>query len=129
MNEHTKRIWIRVSESDETIFREKAKGYSSISAMLRQAVRLLDNESATRQFELRKKLIELYKRQDRNLSLIGSNLNQAVRTINEFAKAGLLTDSLVRDLLPSRLTAVATSVAMLQQELRGLCKDVTQIQR
>lgn len=68
-----------------------------MSAFIKEAVKEFSNSSIKENLESRKELTETYKKIDEKLAHVGGNLNQAMRRINESAKAGYPFDGIFKE--------------------------------
>lgn len=101
-NKKTKRLYIRLTEEELEAIREKSFKFSNMSAFIKEAVKEFSNSSIKENLELRKELTDTYKRLDEKLAHVGGNLNQAMRRINESAKAGYPFDAILKnDFMPN----------------------------
>ncbi|MGN1253143.1 MAG: hypothetical protein ACI4T9_01040 [Prevotella sp.] len=100
---------VRLNADEQRLFMEKAGSYDgNVSAMVRDAVRLLDDKGERRQIEAMATLLSFYKIYQQQLSWLGSNFNQSMHQANELALAGELRQGYYDDvLLPKTKEAVA----------------------
>ena len=103
------RLEIRLSEDDACVFRKKAKIYGdNMSAMVREAVNLFDDQSTKGSLETMDKLLQFYKKYQQQLSWLGGNFNQCMHRANELAIASeLSSDYFTNVLLPKTKEAIS----------------------
>ena len=87
MEKKTKRLWIRLSPEEEALFKRKAARYSTISAMVRDAVKQFDDTATVGQIDALNKMTDLYLKFQQDLSWLGGNFNQTMKRANELAIA------------------------------------------
>jgi hypothetical protein len=102
------RLEIRLSEDDANVFRKKAKSYGdNMSAMVREAVYLFDDQRSKGSLETMDTLLLFYKKYQQQLSWLGGNFNQCMHRANELALAGeLSSDYFTSVLLPKTKEAI-----------------------
>lgn len=103
------RLEIRLSEDDANVFRKKAKSYGdNMSAMVREAVSLFDDQRIKGSLETMDTLLQFYKKYQQQLSWLGGNFNQCMHRANELAIAGeLSSDNFTNVLMPKTKEAIA----------------------
>lgn len=103
------RLEIRLSEDDANVFRKKAKSYGdNMSAMVREAVYLFDDQRSKGSLETMDTLLLFYKKYQQQLSWLGGNFNQCMHRANELALAGeLSSDYFTSVLLPKTKEAIS----------------------
>ena len=82
MEKKTKRLWIRLSPEEEALFKRKAAHYSTVSAMVRDAVKQFDDTATVGQIDALNKMTDLYLKFQQDLSWLGGNFNQTMKLIN-----------------------------------------------
>ena len=85
MEKKTKRLWIRLSPEEEALFKRKAARYSTVSAMVRDAVKQFDDTATVGQIDALNKMTDLYLKFQQDLSWLGGNFNQTMKRANELA--------------------------------------------
>ena len=108
----TKIIKIRLTEQEIKVFENKAARFGSRSAMVRKAVEVFDNKAVTDKIERIKTLTELFKKIDRELAVMGSNLNQTAKRVNELENANMLTAPYIKSAV---LPIVNDTLSLLSQ--------------
>lgn len=100
---------VRLTQEELELFQKKSKSYGgNTSAMVRDAVRLLDDKGTRSQIESMTALISFYKIYQQQLSWLGGNFNQSMHRANELAIAGDLSpDYFSNVLLPKTKEAIA----------------------
>ena len=87
--ERNKRLWIRLSPEEESLFKQKASGYQTMSGMIRDAVRQFNDIGTVKRIEALNEMTDLYKKYQQELSWLGGNFNQAMKRANELAIGNL----------------------------------------
>lgn len=118
----TKRLYLRLTEEDFNAIREKSAPFSGMSAFVAQAIKEFSNTSMKENLQSRRRLAEIYKQFDEKLAHVGGNLNQAMRRINESAKAGYPFDAIfANDFMPR-----VEELYILYMDLRKELQELTQ---
>lgn len=109
---------VRLTQEELQLFQKKAESYGgNASAMVRDAVRLLDDKGMRGQVKSMNTLISFYKTYQQQLSWLGGNFNQSMHRANELAIAGELSpDYLSSVLLPKTKEAISV-IRQLKSEL------------
>lgn len=109
---------VRLSAEEQQVFQKKALSYGgNLSAMVRDAVRLLDDKGVRGQIEAMTTLLSFYKTYQQQLSWLGGNFNQCMHRANELAIAGeLSTDYFTHILMPKTKEAI-TVLREIKSEL------------
>ena len=109
---------VRLSAEEQQVFQKKALSYGgNLSAMVRDAVRLLDDKGVRGQIEAITTLLSFYKTYQQQLSWLGGNFNQCMHRANELAIAGeLSTDYFTHILMPKTKEAI-TVLREIKSEL------------
>lgn len=118
-------MWIWLSPAEEAVFRRKAESFRSVSAMVRRAVELLDDGAVAQRFERIKVLTELYREFDFGLAMIGSNLNQTTRNMNQLMIGGQVTGPFIREVVYPAVRDTMELVAEIKGALRESVKSST----
>lgn len=123
----TKRLYLRISEEDFNAIRKKSAPFSSMSAFVLQAINDYNDTSVRENLLFRTRLVEFYRQLDEKLGHLGGNLNQAMRRINECAKAGYPFDAIfVNEYLP-RVEDLYILYTELRKELQELTRNTPRI--
>lgn len=102
MDVQRNRIEVRLSEDEMTVFKKKARSFQNVSAMVRKAVELLDDKAAASRLDQINHLSSLVGEFNRQLAMIGNNLNQITRVLHELKNNGLINEFyLVEKAMPS----------------------------
>ena len=103
---------VRLTQEELQLFQKKAESYGgNASAMVRDAVRLLDDKGVRGQVKSMNALISFYKTYQQQLSWLGGNFNQSMHRANE-----LSSDYFSSVLLPKTKEAVSI-IRQLKSEL------------
>ena len=106
MEKKTKRLWIRLSPEEEALFKRKAARYSTVSAMVRDAVKQFDDTATVGQIDALNKMTDLYLKFQQDLSWLGGNFNQTMKRANELAIAQELTPQFFEQVLYPQVTEI-----------------------
>jgi hypothetical protein len=117
MEQKTKRLWIRLSPEEETLFRQKAAGYKSVSAMIRDAVNKLGDNTSSERIKMENQLVDYFRRYQQQLSWLGGNFNQAIKRANELAIGEELTPQFFERVLYPQLRESTQLIVDLKRAL------------
>ena len=106
MEKKTKRLWIRLSPEEEALFKRKAARYTTISAMVRDAVKQFDDSATVGQIDALNKMTALYVKFQQDLSWLGGNFNQTMKRANELAIGQELTPQFFEQVLYPQVTEI-----------------------
>lgn len=107
---------VRLTPAEDKMFRQKAQHYRTVAAMIRDAVRQYDDVLVKGKIKVLTETLELYKKYQRELGWLGSNLNQAMHRANELAIAGLLDAAYMQQVLFPRITESLAFLRNLKDE-------------
>lgn len=86
-----KMVILRLNEVERDIFREKAKHYKNVSAMIRDAVMQFDDVTTKGKIDAMDALSKEFENISTEFSREGNNLNQLAKRANELVYAGELS--------------------------------------
>ena len=86
-----KMVILRLNEVEREIFREKAKHYKNVSAMIRDAVMQFNDVTTKGKIEAMDALSKEFENISTEFSREGNNLNQLAKRANELVYAGELS--------------------------------------
>ena len=95
-----------------------------MSAMVREAVRLLDDKNVRGQIEAMVSLISFYKTYQQQLAWLGGNFNQCMHRANELAIAGELSPDYFHNVLMPKTKEAITAVHNMKAELDNVHKQI-----
>ena len=116
MEKKTKRLWIRLSPEEEALFKRKAAHYSTVSAMVRDAVKQFDDTATVGQIDALNKMTDLYLKFQQDLSWLGGNFNQTMKRANELAIAQELTPQFFEQVLYPQVTEIQKLINSVKRE-------------
>jgi hypothetical protein len=109
---------VRLTQEELQFFQKKAESYGgNASAMVRDAVRLLDDKGVRGQVKSMNTLISFYKTYQQQLSWLGGNFNQSMHRANELAIAGELSSDYFSSVLLPKTKEAISIVRQLKSEL------------
>ncbi len=109
---------VRLTQEELQLFQNKAESYGgNASAMVRDAVRLLDDKGVRGQVKSMNTLISFYKTYQQQLSWLGGNFNQSMHRANELAIAGELSPDYFSNVLLPKTKEAISIVRQLKSEL------------
>ena len=127
MEKKTKRLWIRLSPEEEALFKRKAAHYSTVSAMVRDAVKQFDDTATVGQIDALNKMTDLYLKFQQDLSWLGGNFNQTMKRANELATAQELTPQFFEQVLYPQVTEIQKLINSVKREQHDIAKRLTTI--
>ena len=127
MEKKTKRLWIRLSPEEEVLFKHKAARYSTISAMVRDAVKQFDDTATVGQIDALNKMTALYVKFQQDLSWLGGNFNQTMKRANELAIGQELTPQFFEQVLYPQVTEIQKLINSVKREQHDIAKRLTTI--
>lgn len=92
-----RRLYVRLTEEELAVVKEKAKNYQTITSMLLAAVKNLDNRTMSNKIDVVLELKATLDEQNRQLGKIGANLNQIAKYFNQISNAGIIGDYRVQE--------------------------------
>jgi len=125
MEQKTKRLWIRLSPDEETLFRRKAARYKTVSAMVRDAVRQFDDTATRGKIDAINRMTDLYLKHQQELSWLGGNFNQTVKRANELAIGQQLTPQFFEQVLYPQVEQIQTLLHDIKREQHQIAKQLT----
>ena len=125
MEQRTKRLWIRLSPEEETLFRRKAARYKTVSAMVRDAVRQFDDTATRGKIDAINRMTDLYVKYQQDLSWLGGNFNQTVKRANELAIGPELTPQFFEQVLYPQVTQLQQLISDIKREQHQIAKQLT----
>lgn len=109
---------VRLTQEELQLFQKKAESYGgNASAMVRDAVRLLDDKGVRGQVKSMNTLISFYKTFQQQLSWLGGNFNQSMHRANELAIAGELSPDYFSSVLLPKTKEAISVIRQLKSEL------------
>ena len=109
---------VRLTQEELQLFQKKAGSYGgNASAMVRDAVRLLDDKGVRGQVKSMNTLISFYKTFQQQLSWLGGNFNQSMHRANELAIAGELSPDYFSSVLLPKTKEAISVIRQLKREL------------
>lgn len=125
MEQKTKRLWIRLSPDEESLFRRKAARYKTVSAMVRDAVRQFDDTATRGKIDAINRMTDLYLKHQQELSWLGGNFNQTVKRANELAISQQLTPQFFEQVLYPQVEQIQTLLHDIKREQHQIAKQLT----
>ena len=119
---------VRLTSEEQQLFQKKAESYGgNMSAMVREAVRLLDDKNVRGQIEAMVSLISFYKTYQQQLAWLGGNFNQCMHRANELAIAGELSPDYFHNVLMPKTKEAITAVHNMKAELDNVHKQIEKL--
>ena len=119
---------VRLTSEEQQLFQKKSENYGgNMSAMVREAVRLLDDKNVRGQIETMVSLISFYKTYQQQLAWLGGNFNQCMHRANELAIAGELSPDYFHNVLMPKTKEAITAVHNMKAELDNVHKQIEKL--
>ena len=116
-DKRTNRINLHLNNREMELFKEKAKNYRQMSAMIRDAVAQFDDTGTVKRIESLNKLADLITDFNREISKQGGNLNQITKRANELIYSNELDESYYKEVfLPQILLLQKTMKEIKKQQ-------------
>ena len=127
MEKKTKRLWIRLSPEEEALFKRKAARYTTISAMVRDAVKQFDDTATHGKLDALRQMTALYRKYQQDLSWLGGNFNQTMKRANELAIGQELTPQFFEQVLYPQVTEILKLLNSIKREQHDIAKQLTRL--
>ena len=127
MEQRTKRLWIRLSPEEETLFRHKATRYKTVSQMVRDAVSQFDDTATHGKLDALRQMTALYRKYQQDLSWLGGNFNQTMKRANELAIGQELTPQFFEQVLYPQVTEILKLLNTIKREQHDIAKQLTRL--
>ncbi len=127
MEKKTKRLWIRLSPEEEALFKRKAARYTTISAMVRDAVKQFDDTATHGKLDALRQMTALYRKYQQDLSWLGGNFNQTMKRANELAIGQELTPQFFEQVLYPQVTEILKLLNSIKREQHNIAKQLTRL--
>jgi hypothetical protein len=116
-DKRTNRINLHLNNREMELFREKAKNYRQMSAMIRDAVAQFDDTGTVKRIESLNKLADLITDFNHEISKQGGNLNQITKRANELIYSSELNKNYYKEVfLPQILLLQKTMKEIKKQQ-------------
>lgn len=115
---------VRLTKEELALFKEKAKHYGSVSAMIRKAVEVLDDRERKSRFELLEEFGEKLHQSDVQLSHVAGNLNQVVKRANQLAIGGILHTSFFENVLYPQIVIINKHILEIKKMQKSIFKQL-----
>ena len=125
--ERNKRLWIRLSPEEESLFKQKASGYQTMSGMIRDAVRQFNDIGTVKRIEALNEMTDLYKKYQQELSWLGGNFNQAMKRANELAIGNSLSQKYYEDVIIPQAKHILMFLEKLKAEQTKIAKKLIKL--
>ncbi len=113
----TKRIYLRITETELRSIKNRASKFQSVTQFIFSAIEAFEDTTIQDRMDAVKRLAQYYSKTDEKLAHIGGNLNQAMRRVNEAAKAGTPTQALILNGLMKEIRQCHQVCNLLRKEL------------
>lgn len=125
MERKTKRLEIRLTESEYALLEQKASHYPSKTKMLMEAIKSLGDKNAREKQIALKEMTDLYRTYQQDLAWMGGNFNQVVKRANELAIAQELTVPYFEQVLYPKIEELQKLLENIKREQFDIAKRLT----
>lgn len=115
---------LRITEEELALFKEKAKHYGSVSAMIRKAVEVLDDRERKSKIELVEEFGNKLHHFDVQFSHVAGNLNQVVKRANQLAIGGILNNSFFEKELYPQIVIINKHILEIKKMQKSIFKQL-----
>ena len=119
-DKRTNRINLHLNNREMELFREKAKNYRQMSAMIRDAVAQFDDTGTVKRIESLNKLADLITDFNHEISKQGGNLNQITKRANELIYSSELNKNYYNEV-------ILPQILLLQKTMKEIKKQQSDI--
>ncbi|MCI1282756.1 MAG: mobilization protein [Prevotella sp.] len=119
-DKRTNRINLHLNNREMELFREKAKNYRQMSAMIRDAVAQFDDTGTVKRIESLNKLADLITDFNHEISKQGGNLNQITKRANELIYSSELNKNYYKEV-------ILPQILLLQKTMKEIKKQQSDI--
>lgn len=117
-------IHFRLSQEDLALYKEKAKNYKRLSAMIRDAVEQFDDRGTIMRLQALNELSTQIKEFGAELSKIGGNINQMAKRANELIYMGELDKEYYEKIILPSITKVEKMIFEVKQQQTKIFKKI-----
>ena len=119
-DKRTNRINLHLNNREMELFKEKAKNYRQMSAMIRDAVAQFDDTGTVKRIESLNKLADLITDFNHEISKQGGNLNQITKRANELIYSSELNKNYYKEV-------ILPQILLLQKTMKEIKKQQSDI--
>lgn len=126
-NKKIHQIHLLLSDRELEMFKDKAKNYDKMSAMIRDAVSQFNDQGTMLRLDSLNALFNLMKTFQYELSREGGNLNQVVKRANELIYSGELSQSYFDKVLLPAISDVQKLIFEIKKQQTVIFKNLMKI--
>ena len=117
MKQKTKVFQLRLTPEEAQLLKEKSGSFHSVSHYILSAVQEFSNVNVKERIELIRELGEFYRKNQKELSWAGGNLNQVVKRANELVVAWLLAPSYSQEIVLPTIRETQETMNRIKRDL------------
>ena len=121
-DKRTNRINLHLNNREMELFKEKAKNYRQMSAMIRDAVAQFDDTGTVKRIESLNKLADLITDFNREISKQGGNLNQITKRANELIYSNELDESYYKEVFLPQILLIQKTMKEIKKQQSDIFK-------
>ena len=126
-DKRTNRINLHLNNREMELFREKAKNYRQMSAMIRDAVAQFDDTGTVKRIESLNKLADLITDFNREISKQGGNLNQITKRANELIYQSELNETYYKEVFLPQILVLQKTMKEIKKQQADIFKKLLNI--
>lgn len=123
----THQLHVLLNDNELEIFKKKARNYSKMSTMVRDAVVQFNDNAAHLQLDALNELSELIKSFSLELSKQGGNLNQVVKRANELIYSGELNKDYFEEMILPSVNETRKIISEIKKQQIEIFKKVKKL--
>ena len=121
-DKRTNRINLHLNNREMELFREKAKNYRQMSAMIRDAVAQFDDTGTVKRIESLNKLADLITDFNHEISKQGGNLNQITKRANELIYSSELNKNYYKEIILPQILLFQKTMKEIKKQQSDIFK-------
>jgi len=121
------RIFLVLNNKELDLFKNKAKNYNQLSAMIRDAVAQFDDKGTVKRIESLNKLADLITEFNHEISKQGVNLNQITKRANELIYSGELNEEYYNKIILPHVSDLKKMMSNIKKQQSDIFKRLLEI--
>ncbi|EFB93589.1 mobilization protein [Prevotella bivia] len=126
-DKRTNRIFLVLNNKELDLFKNKAKNYNQLSAMIRDAVAQFDDKGTVKRIESLNRLADLITEFNHEISKQGVNLNQITKRANELIYSGELNEEYYNKIILPHVSDLKKMMNNIKKQQSDIFKRLLEI--
>lgn len=126
-DKRTNRIFLVLNNKELDLFKNKAKNYNQLSAMIRDAVAQFDDKGTVKRIESLNKLADLITEFNHEISKQGVNLNQITKRANELIYSGEINEEYYNKIILPHVSDLKKMMNNIKKQQSDIFKRLLEI--